>query len=310
MTDHDDQTNGQSADQRRGSRMEMIPANARGVVPQSAADLWTIAQYISSSGLAPKDLDTPQKVFVAIQMGAEVGMKIMTSLRNIAMINGRPSIWGTACWRWCPAVGCLRTSRRPFDEETTTATCTIRRVGRPTPIVRTFSRADAETAALWGKTGYSGKPTPWVTYPKRMLQLRARGFALRDAFPEALGGFTLAEEAQDMDEPDRGGQYDTRAEELRAQLAARRQAAAGAPDMAAADDADVVDVESRVVQDRSAPDSEPAGDPVDGGGMTEEEKSAVLAEERAMAAADNAAPKGKRGKGKAAQPNAFGGDDA
>jgi hypothetical protein len=31
-----------------------------------------------------------------------------------------------------------------------------------------------------------------------MLQMRARGFALRDAVPDALGGFTLAEEALDM----------------------------------------------------------------------------------------------------------------
>ncbi len=34
-------------------------------------------------------------------------------------------------------------------------------------------------------------------YPKRMLQLRARGFALRDAFPDVLKGLVTAEEAQD-----------------------------------------------------------------------------------------------------------------
>jgi hypothetical protein len=54
-----------------------------------------------------------------------------------------------------------------------------------------FTVADAKKAGLWGKTG------PWTQYPKRMLQMRARGFALRDAFPDVLKGLVTAEEAQD-----------------------------------------------------------------------------------------------------------------
>jgi hypothetical protein len=54
-----------------------------------------------------------------------------------------------------------------------------------------FSVADAKRAGLWGKSG------PWTQYPRRMLQLRARGFALRDAFPDVLKGLVTAEEAQD-----------------------------------------------------------------------------------------------------------------
>jgi hypothetical protein len=57
--------------------------------------------------------------------------------------------------------------------------------------VTQFSVADAVRAGLWGKSG------PWTQYPKRMLQLRARGFALRDAFPDVLKGLVTAEEAQD-----------------------------------------------------------------------------------------------------------------
>jgi hypothetical protein len=59
-------------------------------------------------------------------------------------------------------------------------------------VVRTFSQDDAKTAGLWGKQG------PWSQYPKRMLQLRARGFALRDAFPDALRGIHSADESRDM----------------------------------------------------------------------------------------------------------------
>ena len=77
--------------------------------------------------------------------------------------------------------------------ETTTenvATCTVIRRGQ-TPVERSFSEEDAKRAGLWGKQG------PWTNYPKRMLQMRARGFALRDSFPDALRGMALAEEAQD-----------------------------------------------------------------------------------------------------------------
>ncbi len=46
-----------------------------------------------------------------------------------------------------------------------------------------FSVGDAVVAKLWGKRGYNGKDTPWITNPKRMLKMRARGFGLRDASP-------------------------------------------------------------------------------------------------------------------------------
>jgi hypothetical protein len=54
-----------------------------------------------------------------------------------------------------------------------------------------FSVEDAKRAGLWGKQG------PWSAYPKRMMQMRARGFALRDAFPDVLKGLITAEEAED-----------------------------------------------------------------------------------------------------------------
>jgi hypothetical protein len=70
------------------------------------------------------------------------------------------------------------------------AVCVAKRKGRK-PVVAKFSVEDAKRAGLWGKQG------PWSAYPKRMMQMRARGFALRDAFPDVLKGLITAEEAQD-----------------------------------------------------------------------------------------------------------------
>jgi hypothetical protein len=72
-----------------------------------------------------------------------------------------------------------------------TAVCQTSRKGKDANVVGRFSVADAKRAGLWGKSG------PWTQYPRRMLQLRARGFALRDAFPDVLKGLVTAEEAQD-----------------------------------------------------------------------------------------------------------------
>ena len=77
-----------------------------------------------------------------------------------------------------------------------TAVCKTSRKGKDANVVARFSVADAKKAGLWGKAG------PWSQYPKRMLQLRARGFALRDAFPDVLKGLVTAEEAQDYTQPE------------------------------------------------------------------------------------------------------------
>ena len=58
-------------------------------------------------------------------------------------------------------------------------------------MVKTFSYEDAKRAGLWGKQG------PWTQYPQRMAQMRARSWAVRDAFPDLLRGISVYEEQQD-----------------------------------------------------------------------------------------------------------------
>jgi hypothetical protein len=66
------------------------------------------------------------------------------------------------------------------------------RKGKATPIERRFSVGQARKANLLGKAG------PWQEYPDRMLAMRARSFAGRDAFPDLLRGIRTAEEVLDM----------------------------------------------------------------------------------------------------------------
>jgi hypothetical protein len=114
-------------------------------------------------------------------------------LQSIAVVNGRPSIYGDAALAVVKASPLCEYVTETVDGEgdRMVATCTAQRRGDPSPTVRQFSVADAKQAQLWGKPG------PWTQYARRMLQMRARGFCLRDAFPDVLRGLVTAEEAQD-----------------------------------------------------------------------------------------------------------------
>lgn len=160
-------------------------------------DAMKVAEIISKSSFCPKQFtDKAGDVLVAMQLGAELNLKPMQALQNIAVINGRPSLWGDAMLAVCRQASNFEYVDEQFNDETMTATCIAKRKGEP-EVIRTFSQTDAKAAGLWGKSGV------WQSYPKRMLSMRARGFALRDAFADTLRGLISAEEAQDYPKEER-----------------------------------------------------------------------------------------------------------
>ena len=169
-------------------------APARGLALASFDDAFRFAKMVSQSEFAPKDFrGKPESCLLAIQHGSEVGLSPMQSLQSIACINGRPSVWGDAALALVMGSPVCEFVKEDIDGEgdAMTAACAAKRRGYTSATVVMFSVADAKKAGLWGKSG------PWTQYPKRMLQMRARGFALRDAFPDVLKGLITAEEARD-----------------------------------------------------------------------------------------------------------------
>jgi hypothetical protein len=173
---------------------ELSTQRASGLALQSFDDAFRFAKMVAASEFAPKDFKgKPESCLLAIQHGSEVGLSPMQSLQSIAVINGRPTIWGDAALALVQACSVCEYVREYLEGEgdNLTAVCEAKRQGYPAPTTVRFSVADAKKAGLWGKTG------PWTQYASRMLQLRARGFALRNAFADALRGLVTAEEAQD-----------------------------------------------------------------------------------------------------------------
>jgi len=166
----------------------------RGLALQSFDDAMRFASLVSKSDFAPKDFKgKPESCLLAIQHGSEVGLSPMQSLQSIAVINGRPTIWGDAALALVQSSPVCEYVREYIEGEGDgmVAVCEAKRRGYPQPTVVRFSMQDAKRAGLTGKQG------PWTQYPSRMLALRARGFALRNAFADALRGLITAEEAQD-----------------------------------------------------------------------------------------------------------------
>lgn len=160
------------------------------MTPRTFDEALKFAELMAKSDLVPKDFkDKPGNILVAIQKGQEVGLSPMAALETIAVINGRASLWGdgllgivqgSQVYEWIDESQCSEKA----------GICTVKRKGEQ-PYTVTFTLEDAKRAGLLGKQG------PWTQYTKRMLQLRARGFALRDKFADVLKGLVAAEEALD-----------------------------------------------------------------------------------------------------------------
>jgi len=194
--------------------------NVAAIIPRSLEETFRLAGAIATSGLAPNTLNTPEKVMVAIIAGAELGMPPFQSLQSFAVINGRPAIWGDGLIAVVRSHGFKVREWLEGEGDDMVAHCEVTRPDSGEVIPGEFSVADAKKAGLWGKSG------PWQTSPKRMLKMRARGFACRDGAADVLRGFQLREEVEDY-QPIREVSGAPAAAGLAARLAAAAPAAEG-----------------------------------------------------------------------------------
>lgn len=177
------------------------------------------SDYISRSGLVPDAFRTPKgapedaskgrDVYLACARGAELGMKPLQSLMNIAVVNGRTTLSTDAKKALCMQYGDIKSV---YDDSDGVPkwTCTATRKGH-SDVVITFSAQDAVIAGLmsceWVATPdgkvrvWKGRSNAWVHYWKRMLLKRAMSWCCDEAFPDVLSGFGTTEDYSDMDAP-------------------------------------------------------------------------------------------------------------
>lgn len=156
-----------------------------------------VATHLSKSTMIPKGYSgKPMDILVAIDMGNALGLPMMQAIQDIAVINGKPCMYGDGLlavvqghpqYEWIVEEPVLEKA------EIVGYKCTVKRKNHPEHTT-VFTREDAKKASLWGKQG------PWSQYPARMMQMRARGYALRDIFADALRGIKPVEEVKDYKE--------------------------------------------------------------------------------------------------------------
>jgi hypothetical protein len=169
-------------------------------VPSTLTEATRIAEGLLKTGCIPAQFKTVPQVLMAQQFLRQLGLPDIACLPRIAIIKGSYSLWGEGPKAVCqPEIEdfeefwfdaeykIISFGNKNLTAVVSGAVCRVKRKGIPTCVERVFTVDDAKTAGLWSKDG------PWKQYPDRMLQMRARSWALKDAFPDKLMGLDIAE---------------------------------------------------------------------------------------------------------------------
>ena len=171
------------------SQIAKNKASADMYLPTTKSEAYKIAESFSQSQFCPKQYQgKPADVYLAMAYGAQIGLNPLLAVQNIAVVNGRPSVYGDAM----TAIVMGHPETQAYEDgykADGTAYCKITRKGKT--VCREFSEAMARRAGLWGKD-------IWAKYPERMLLWRAKGNAIRDLYADVLMGMWSVEEARDM----------------------------------------------------------------------------------------------------------------
>ena len=159
-------------------------------------------QEAIKGGLLPKRYTNVGMVLAAMQYSKEIGLGgNLVSLKQIAVVNGTPTIYGDLPLGICFKSGKLEYIKEYFlDKEQKViceenknmfasaeiAVCKVKRTDDSEPCTCYFSMTDA------AKAGLAGRDT-WAKYPRIMLKYRARSEALKSKFPDFLNGVGIGE---------------------------------------------------------------------------------------------------------------------
>ncbi|NDA48711.1 MAG: hypothetical protein EBY21_15840, partial [Alphaproteobacteria bacterium] len=163
------------------------------MAPRDYEEAQRLAKLLCDAKMAPQGFEKPETCLVGILQGLEMGLSPLFALQRMAIVDGRLTIWGDGALALVLRSGlCVSITEwlEGDDESEWISHCEVLRDGWDRPITRSFAVQDAKRANLWHKPG------PWTDYPKRMLQMRARAFALRDVFADVLGGLYFREEIE------------------------------------------------------------------------------------------------------------------
>ena len=157
--------------------------------PASLEEGFRMAKILVDSGLTPRGVDTPSKVFLIMAQGRELGLSTMQSLTNLYVVEGKVSLSSdlmAALVLKSPVCEYLR----PVEVTDTRATYAAKRKGG-VEFRYSFSWEDAGKAGLTGRQTYKQNPAD-------MLRHRALSKTVRAVFPDVISGLYTRDEVEDI----------------------------------------------------------------------------------------------------------------
>ena len=187
------------------SKQLVVGGQARGLIPQSFEEIQRVANMLVKAGMGSfgyKD-DESQKVAKAtaqIMAGLELGIPPMQALSNIAVINGKPLVYGSLVPALIHRAGHHYNHWIEGEGDAMKGVAVIKR--RDGQEFRAeFSVEDAKAAKLWDTRETVDKygkrvpnDSPWHRYQKDMLRWRACGRVVKVGAPDVMSGVWLREE--------------------------------------------------------------------------------------------------------------------
>jgi hypothetical protein len=170
------------------------------LVPKNIDEAYRVASSYCRSGFLPERFTTPEMVMTAIQFALELGLRPLTALRQMAVIKGTPCFYGDLPLSLCMASGKVEWINEYYFDKDSVEICMMNKntnaevYGSVTIVKRRGDEQITESFFTLDDAKRAGLNSPvWKAYPKRMLRYRARSQALKDKFPDALNGISIAE---------------------------------------------------------------------------------------------------------------------
>lgn len=166
---------------------------------QAFNELFKIGSVMSKTQLVPDNYrNKPEDCTIAIDIANRNGMSPLSVMQNLYVVKGKPTWSGQAC------IAILRASKeyehvKPVmvgERNTDGWGCYFKAIDKSDGEV---AKGTLVTIQMAKDEGWYSKPgSKWPTMPEQMLQYRAAAFFARIHMPNALMGFSVEGEAEDI----------------------------------------------------------------------------------------------------------------
>jgi len=147
----------------------------------------SMADTLIQSGFLPQAIQKPAQAVAIILTGRELGIPAMQALRQINVIQGKPTM-GAELMLFMAYKNIPGFKFEVVESTTTKCSCKFERPGQ-VPFTHKFDMADAKALKLDGKDN-------WIKQPATMLRWRCISSGLRLMAPDAIAGVYTPEEAE------------------------------------------------------------------------------------------------------------------